>query len=40
MNKSECGDKYKDFIYESNKGNDFYFVSTKEEAIERLAKSR
>lgn len=30
----------KDFIYESNEGNDFYFVSTKEEAIERLANSR
>ena len=26
----------KDFIYESNKGNDFFFVSTKEEAIKKL----
>ena len=26
----------KDFIYESNKGKDFYFVSTKEEAIQKL----
>lgn len=27
----------KDFIYESNNGNDFFFVSTKEEAIKKLA---
>lgn len=26
----------KDFIYESNQGNDFYFVATKEEAVARL----
>lgn len=30
----------KDFIYESNKGNDIFFVSSKEEAIERLINSR
>lgn len=29
----------KDFIYESNKGNNTYFVATKEEAIERLVNS-
>ena len=29
----------KDFIYESNKGNNIFFVPTKEEAIERLANS-
>ncbi len=28
----------KDFIYESNKGKDIFFVSTKEEAIEMLTK--
>lgn len=27
----------KDFIYESNNGNDFFFVSTKAEAIKKLA---
>ncbi|MEA4893738.1 MAG: DUF4180 domain-containing protein [Oscillospiraceae bacterium] len=27
----------KDFIYESNRGKDVFFVSTKEEAVERLA---
>lgn len=27
----------KDFIYESNHGKDFFFVSTKEEAIQKLA---
>ena len=27
----------KDFIYESNKGRDFFFVSTEEEAIQRLS---
>lgn len=26
----------KDFIYESNKGKDIFFVATKEEAVERL----
>lgn len=26
----------KDFIYESNKGNDVFFVSTKEEAVQHL----
>ncbi len=26
----------KDFIYESNNGNDFFFVSTKEEAVQKL----
>ena len=26
-----------DFIYESNQGNDFVFVATKEEAAEKLA---
>ncbi len=26
----------KDFIYESNQGKDFFFVSTKEEAVQRL----
>ena len=26
----------KDFIYESNHGKDFFFVSTKEEAVQRL----
>ena len=27
----------KDFIYESNKGKDIFFVATREEAVERLA---
>jgi hypothetical protein len=27
----------RDFIYESNRGKDVFFVSTKEEAVERLA---
>lgn len=27
----------KDFIYESNRGKDFFFVSTKEEALQKLA---
>lgn len=27
----------KDFIYESNKGRDFFFVATSEQAIDRLA---
>lgn len=27
----------KDFIYESNQGRDFFFVSSKEEALEKLA---
>lgn len=42
-----CGDysRYtskplRDFIYESNNGHDFFFVATKEEAIQRLAKAR
>lgn len=26
----------KDFIYESNKGNDFFFVNSREEAIQKL----
>lgn len=30
----------KDFMYESNKGRDFFFVSAKDEAIAALAKSR
>ena len=30
----------KDFMYESNKGRDFFFVSTRDEAITALAKSR
>ena len=29
----------KDFIYESNQGKDFFFVSTKEEAIQKLTKA-
>ncbi len=27
----------RDFIYESNQGKDFFFVSTKEEAVQKLA---
>lgn len=30
----------KDFMYESNKGRDFFFVSTRNEAVAALAKSR
>lgn len=30
----------KDFIYESNKGNNFFFVSTKEEALRRLSEAQ
>ena len=30
----------KDFMYESNKGRDFFFVSTRDETIAALAKSR
>lgn len=30
----------RDFIYESNNGHDFFFVATREEAIERLAEAR
>lgn len=30
----------KDFMYESNKGRDFFFVSTKDEAVAALAKGR
>lgn len=29
----------KDFMYESNKGRDFFFVSTRDEAVAALAKS-
>ena len=29
----------KSFIYESNQGNDFFFVASKEEAIEKLAQA-
>lgn len=42
-----CGDysRYtskplKDFMYESNKGRDFFFVSTRDEAVAALAKGR
>lgn len=30
----------KDFIYESNNGNDFFFVSTKEAAIQKLTQTQ
>lgn len=30
----------KDFIYESNHGNDFFFVPTKEEAIQKLTETQ
>lgn len=30
----------KDFIYESNNGSDFFFVSTKEEAIQKLTQTQ
>lgn len=30
----------KDFIYESNQGKDFFFVSTKEEAVQRLTETQ
>ena len=30
----------KDFIYESNKGKDFFFVGSREEAIEKLENAR
>lgn len=30
----------KDFIYESNNGNDFFFVATKDEAIQKLTKTQ
>lgn len=30
----------KDFIYESNHGNDFFFVSTKDEAIQKLKETQ
>ncbi len=30
----------KDFIYESNNGNDFFFVSSKEEAMQKLIKAQ
>lgn len=29
-----------DFIYESNNGHDFFFVSTKEEAVQKLTEAR
>lgn len=30
----------RDFIYESNNGHDFFFVSTKEEAVQKLTDAR
>lgn len=30
----------RDFIYESNRGKDFFFVSTKEEALEKLTQAQ
>lgn len=30
----------KDFMYESNKGRDFFFISTRDEAVAALAKNR
>ena len=30
----------RDFIYESNNGHDFFFVATREEAVEKLAGAR
>ncbi len=30
----------KDFIYESNHGKDFFFVSTKEEAVQKLTRTQ
>lgn len=30
----------RDFIYESNNGNDVFFVSTEEEAVQRLVKAK
>ena len=30
----------KDFIYESNKGSNFFFVQTKEEAIQELTETQ
>ena len=30
----------KDFIYESNRGKDFFFVSTKEEAVQKLTEAQ
>lgn len=30
----------KDFIYESNNGNDFFFVSTREDAIQKLTETQ
>ena len=30
----------RDFIYESNRGRDFFFVETKEEAVQRLAEAQ
>lgn len=38
---SRCTSKpLRDFMYESNKGRDFFFVSTRDEAVAALAKSR
>ena len=31
---------FRDFMYESNKGRDFFFASTRDEAVAALAKSR
>ena len=30
----------RDFIYESNRGKDFFFTATREEAVDRLAQAR
>ncbi len=35
-----AGKPLKDFIYESNKGRDFFFVETKEEALRKLAEAK
>ncbi len=34
------GKPLKDFIYESNNGNNFFFVSTKEEVIQKLVETQ
>ena len=34
---AHTGKSLKDFIYESNKGKDVFFVATKEEAVQKLA---
>jgi len=31
---------WKDFVYESNHGKDFFFVSTKDEAIQKLMQTQ